>query len=103
MSSVAAATSRLLKYGFLNLNATSYSPSFSTRSHSSNSERADGAATFGFIIQSNENTTSSAVNGWPSENVTPWRSWNVIVSPSGLTCQLVASMGTYFSVTGSMY
>src|SRR5919106_927053 len=44
--------------------------------------------------RSNVNLTSADVISWPSWNLTPWRSLNVQVSPSGLTCQDSASSGT---------
>ena len=40
-----------------------------------------------------ENFTSALVNGWPSWNLTPFCSVNVIVLPSALTCQDCASPG----------
>ena len=49
---------------------------------------------FGSIARVSENTTSSAVNGDPSENFTPGRSVNVALRPSGATFHAVASSGS---------
>jgi hypothetical protein len=46
-------------------------------------------------------TTSSAVSGSPSENVTPRRSVKSIVSPSSEIFQSLASRGIHLSVIGS--
>src|SRR5262245_66547463 len=49
---------------------------------------------FWSIARVRENTTSSAVNGDPSENFTPERSVKVALSPSGATRHAVASSGS---------
>ena len=46
------------------------------------------------IARVSENTTSSAVSGEPSENLTPSRSVNSADRPSSATVQLVASSGS---------
>src|SRR5215471_1108129 len=49
---------------------------------------------FWSIARVSEYTTSSAVRGEPSENLMPWRSVNVALSPSGATVHAVASSGS---------
>src|SRR5262245_64477451 len=48
----------------------------------------------GSMARVREYTTSSAVSGEPSENLMPWRSVNVALSPSGATVHAVASSGS---------
>src|ERR1700755_1306283 len=46
-------------------------------------------------------TTSSALNGWPSEHLTPWRRWKVNVLASGDASQLSARSGTIVFSSGA--
>src|SRR5258708_6533465 len=54
----------------------------------------DTGATFGSYSAANVNSTSSAVNGWPSEKLTPARSLSVYVKWSADSVQLSASHGS---------
>ena len=94
MIDVPAATSKFRKYGSVKVNTTVAGSGDVTVSSLSIPDRCRGASTSGLRIQSNVKTTSSAVSGVPSLNVTPSFRRNVIVSPSGLNSQSLAISGT---------
>ncbi len=52
----------------------------------------------GWRARSSEKTTSSALNGLPSWNLTPWRSLNSHTAGSSVTFQETASVGRILPV-----
>src|SRR5712691_906213 len=60
-----------------------------------------GVLVLGSWIESNVNLASSAVNGWPSCQVTLGRRWNVHLRPSPDWSQLAARLGMGVPVFGS--